>query len=147
VEERIQSEATSAKPPKRDTASFIVDLFRRRPELGSLLFGVVGVLLIPRLLAGGEYYFWPSWSVEVGYFIMFANCFLRRAEDQRFCFGASALAAGVTVFFYARAYSHWNSLGLILDYEMPPAVLAIVIPAFIILVGRRIQSRAPRSKV
>jgi hypothetical protein len=131
---------------ERRFVSQIVGVFRRRPELRYLAFGAVGVLLIPMLL-GGLDYFWPPLSVRVAYLMMLVVSIIRRADDLRFCVVSCALVTGVGLFFYARAYFHWSSLGLILDYEMPIAVLAIAVPSSTILVGRRIRTGSTRPNV
>ena len=114
-------------------------MLRNRLDVAVLVGGVIAMFAIPMALAGGEF-FWPPASVVAGYLLMVIVCFVRRREDARFSLIASGVLAFATFASYARAYFNWNSLGLILDYEMPVTVLGISLPACLILVTRRLRS-------
>jgi hypothetical protein len=110
------------------------DLLKRRAEIAVLAVGVVSMLLIP--IPSG-FFFSPPFSVYSAYLMLMLVSLIRRPQDRRLSLVASSALAVVGLYWSYRAYFHWNSLGIILNHEMPIATLAISIPSTILLLLRK----------
>lgn len=99
--------------------------------------GYAALFIFP--LLNGLWVFPTSWRVVLAYLLMAVTSYACRDCDRKFVMAVSLALAIVGLLSYIRAYGHWSTLGLHLDYEMPFATLAISLPAFFIFGLRRLR--------
>ena len=112
---------------------------KRHLEIFILAVGVASMLLI--IPPSPKFIFSPPPSVFGAYALLAFVSFIRRSEDRPLSIFAAATLSLFGFLWYWRAYANWNSLGMILDYEMPVVTLGISLSAAIILMKRRLMSK------
>lgn len=112
---------------------------KRHVEVAILVFGCLSMLIFS--IPSGSLFF-PPFPVVASYVLLAVISFIRRPEDRSLSIAAATALSIVGIYWYWRAYAHWNSLGIILDYEMPIATLAISISATVVLLARKMKHKS-----